>query len=329
MQSYQETQVRECLNVISFKGGGLRGVVSLVLLNALEKATGRKAFDLFDVFAGTSTGGIIAASLYIGIPTDIILESYIEMGRVVFQGKNRLPVFSPKYDQEPLRKVLTNFFDKYAPGIVTLEDAYKQAHKHFVVPFVEISPRGKARIWHLVVGSTFEKKNMQIGLVDLILSTTAAPVFFAPYEGRGIDPGLGLNNPSLLATAFMRGFFPGGVDIRLLSIGTGTANLDLEISQRGAFGIYGWLRPTNTGGTLLTRLVTDMTEQLTKGATKMFLGQENVCNVDVPLKKYIAMDKFEFVPELIKTTRTFIETSPLWNEYVNWYKDLCHKSVAV
>ena len=50
----------------------------------------------------------------------------------------------------------------------------------------------------------------------------------------------------------------------------------------------------------------------------MFLGQKNVCNVDLPLKKFIAMGKFEFVPELIKSTRNFIATNPHLGRVCKW-----------
>ena len=46
--------------ILSIDGGGIRGVLPLALLIEIEKRRGPVA-DLFDMVAGTSIGGIIAA----------------------------------------------------------------------------------------------------------------------------------------------------------------------------------------------------------------------------------------------------------------------------
>lgn len=51
------------LRVLAIDGGGIRGIIPAMLLVELEKATGRQVFELFDLIAGTSTGGILALGL--------------------------------------------------------------------------------------------------------------------------------------------------------------------------------------------------------------------------------------------------------------------------
>ena len=46
--------------VLSFDGGGVRAIAGVVFLKQLEVATGRSIFDLFDMFIGTSAGGMNA-----------------------------------------------------------------------------------------------------------------------------------------------------------------------------------------------------------------------------------------------------------------------------
>lgn len=43
--------------------GRLQGISTIRLLRQLEERTGRRIYDLFDLIAGTSTGGILAVAL--------------------------------------------------------------------------------------------------------------------------------------------------------------------------------------------------------------------------------------------------------------------------
>lgn len=49
--------------LLALDGGGIRGLMELVILAEIEKKTGRKIHELFDLVGGTSTGGIIALVL--------------------------------------------------------------------------------------------------------------------------------------------------------------------------------------------------------------------------------------------------------------------------
>jgi patatin-like phospholipase/acyl hydrolase len=45
--------------VLAIDGGGIRGIIPALILVAIEDQTKRSISDLFDMVAGTSTGGII------------------------------------------------------------------------------------------------------------------------------------------------------------------------------------------------------------------------------------------------------------------------------
>lgn len=57
------SEYSKTVRILTIDGGGARGIIPLYVLQYLEKKTGKPIADLFDVFAGTSTGGIIVAGL--------------------------------------------------------------------------------------------------------------------------------------------------------------------------------------------------------------------------------------------------------------------------
>ena len=51
------------MKVLSIDGGGIRGLIPALVLAEIERRTGRRIAELFDLIAGTSTGGILASAL--------------------------------------------------------------------------------------------------------------------------------------------------------------------------------------------------------------------------------------------------------------------------
>jgi len=49
--------------ILSLDGGGIRGLMPAMMLAELERRTNRPVAQLFDLIAGTSTGGILALGL--------------------------------------------------------------------------------------------------------------------------------------------------------------------------------------------------------------------------------------------------------------------------
>src|ERR671910_191523 len=49
--------------VLSIDGGGIRGIIPAMVLAEIEGRTGKRSAEVFDLVAGTSTGGILALGL--------------------------------------------------------------------------------------------------------------------------------------------------------------------------------------------------------------------------------------------------------------------------
>jgi predicted acylesterase/phospholipase RssA len=71
--------------ILSIDGGGARGYITLHCLAKIEELTGQPAHDIFDFYAGTSTGSLIAAGLAVGLSARELLGLYRDHIPEVFE----------------------------------------------------------------------------------------------------------------------------------------------------------------------------------------------------------------------------------------------------
>lgn len=208
--------------ILTFDGGGIRGLFTLVLLNRLTQA--QPGFlDKVDMFAGTSTGSIIAMGLAHGLTPAAGINLYQEMGQIAFQDTfldNVLDLFTligAEYSSDQLRGLLLQKF-----GDTTLGDLLARG-KYVLVPTFDLDDvKDGVRCWkpkffHNFPGSDSDEAEK---VVDVALRSSAAPTYFPSYQGY-VDGGVAANNPSMaaLAQALNGGMMQ--AEICLLSLGTG------------------------------------------------------------------------------------------------------------
>jgi Patatin-like phospholipase len=70
--------------ILSLDGGGIKGVFTASVLASIEADTKLKIADHFDLIAGTSTGGILAIGLAMGLSAEELLGFYRERGPKIF-----------------------------------------------------------------------------------------------------------------------------------------------------------------------------------------------------------------------------------------------------
>ena len=77
--------------VLAVDGGGIRGIIPALLLQAIETQTQRRICELFDLVAGTSTGGILALGLTkpgadgkVEMSAQDIIQLYEKEGSTIF-----------------------------------------------------------------------------------------------------------------------------------------------------------------------------------------------------------------------------------------------------
>lgn len=240
------------LRVLCVDGGGIRGLISALVLAELERLLEEKegrpvrVADYFHLFAGTSTGGLIALALTRPDPVAAgeLAAFYTEDGpRIFSRGLSRKlrtlwGVIGPRYGDGPLREAVSNrlgegrLAESTRDLLVTAYDMTSRAPFFF--------KRWKAR----------EDEAWNFGVVDAALSTAAAPTYFPCHElgGRAlVDGGVFAANPTVAAIAEAlgrNGDPPTSLSLEellVVSIGTGEFNLGFPPAEVRGWGDLGWI----------------------------------------------------------------------------------------
>ncbi len=211
--------------ILSLDGGGIRGVLTASLLDRLEAACPGFLAQV-DLFAGTSTGGILALGLAAGLTPADCRRLYVAEGGFIFSNSTARAVLElgnlagPRYDNDNLKRALLDEFVD-----MTLADLPRRVLiASFSVDNHPASPAAwrtwKPKFFHNYPGPESDGAQR---VVDVALRTSAAPTYFPMYQ-EFVDGGVSANNPSMCALAQALNAPTGGQkldDIRLLSLGTG------------------------------------------------------------------------------------------------------------
>ena len=233
--------------ILSFDGGGIRGLVTLALLKRLESQI-PNLIKGADLLAGTSTGGIIALGLAAGKSVDEMIALYRDNGSKILDDswwddlRDLGGLAGADYDQKNLGKILTGLFP---------DTKLKDLGKRVLIPSFNLDdgdPDATKQTWgpkffHNFPGTDSDGEEL---VVDVALDTSAAPTYF-PTHGTYIDGGVVANNPSLAAVAQTQDTrntdpVPALGDIFLLSLGTGV-NLSYVKGKNLDWGLAQWAKP--------------------------------------------------------------------------------------
>ena len=212
---------KKAYRVLSLDGGGIRGLYTASVLKSLvenfsknQSAEEKDIGKAFDLIVGTSTGGILAGGLAVGISIHKIVELYYKKGKNIFS--NPFPPDNPMKQlqwafqtkeksansNQALLQELRNIF-----GNKTMAQIYKEREIALCITAVNVRdhfPRVFQTPHHFS-----ESKEVHHKLVDILLATSSAPLFFPiarisdanknkAYEDF-VDGGLWANSPVLVA----------------------------------------------------------------------------------------------------------------------------------
>jgi patatin-like phospholipase/acyl hydrolase len=221
--------------ILSIDGGGIKGVFPAAFLCALQGKLSYPIADCFDLIAGTSTGGIIALGLGLGLTPFQILEFYKSHGSSIFPASQKMRTrikhyFSTKYRADPLKTALQEVFGDHMLG---------ESRKRLLIPSFSAST-GKIYVYKTPHDCRLMSDWNQLA-VDVAMATSAAPSYFPPYVSPSyiahLDGGMWANNPTGNAVVEAVGVL--GIDrsqIRVLSIGCTCTAQSFNLKESGMFG---------------------------------------------------------------------------------------------
>ncbi len=244
----QQYEDRDTINILILSGGGLRGLVPLNVLSYIEKKTGKKAGDLFDFVAGSSTGSITAAGLCAGddeggyrFSAKEIFDEYEANAYKIFsspwyhQWLTFFGFFAPRYLPDRKIKVL-----EYYAGDKTIGEL----KGNLLVPVYNIDTNQLEIVknWSSTSGHMHDNYLIK----DLINGASSPPMIFPPmaFLCRGkkhlfIDPAVLLTNPLLHVFLHVRTLFP-NKKLNIVHLGNGTlAGAKYSYRNMFSFGLYG------------------------------------------------------------------------------------------
>ncbi len=252
------------VRILSIDGGGIKGILPGVVLTRLAAKLQQQSenpdlriADIFDFFAGTSTGGILSLALLIPddqnrprFTAEDALNIYLDRGDEIFDVKlgRRFRTLGGTTDEKYSAKALENalldhfgqvwFHELLKPCIIS---AYDIKHGS---PFFFKQHRAENGIYNFRV-------------TDIARSTSAAPTYFEPARVMNelgspyplIDGGVFVNNPALAAYSEVRTMsfgdivHPGVEQMMIVSLGCGSKPKTYDYEKAKDWGAIGWVKP--------------------------------------------------------------------------------------
>jgi uncharacterized protein len=277
--------------ILSIDGGGIKGVFPASFLTQIEENLGRSVADYFDLIVGTSTGGIIALGLGLGLEAERILNLYKTEGPKIF-GRGgfwmRLThCLGAKYSAAPLADALKQVFGERKLG---------ESAKRLVIPSFNLET-GSVHNWKTSHHPRLEH-DYRAAVVDVALATAAAPTYFPTYRALDgvplIDGGIWANNPIAVAAVEAIGVlnWPRD-DLRILSLGCTSSPFSAGSARFRSWGKAQWVWK-------LTDLFLTAQSTSAFGMAQHLVGERNLVKRVCPiLGTNIRLDDLSEIPTLI------------------------------
>jgi uncharacterized protein len=267
--------------ILALDGGGIKGTFSAAALATWEERTGVRIVDHFDLIAGTSTGGILAIGLGLGLSAKEMLEFYRQRGPVIFPmtslaskfGHTVRHLFAPKFSQEVLlRELVAGYYRNGTPR------SLGSSKCRLLVPAYH-AIAGKSHVFRtphhpLLTGDA------NTDAAHAALATAAAPTFFSAAivgnmisESSYFDGGVWANSPAMAAIVEATCYLNIPLD-RIDVLSVGTTEEPFTVQEKRQAGVFGW-------GKTLVRLLMYAQSESSQRHAKMLAGEPRFLRLNV------------------------------------------------
>ena len=241
------------ITILSIDGGGMRGIIPALLLAEIERRTQKPISQLFNLIAGTSTGGILTLGMVKpdagGLPAYSAQQGialYETQGERIFSRSiwHRIHAVDnateEKYPSEGIETVLDEYF-----GETRLKDALTEV----LITSYDIERR---MAFFFKSRKAKQDPTYDFPMKKVARATSAAPTYFEPVkiESPGVndyyalvDGGVHSNNPAMCALVEAKVAYPDADDFLMVSLGTGEMTRPIPYDQAKGWGLVGWVRP--------------------------------------------------------------------------------------
>ena len=277
-------------NIISFDGGGIRGALSIKLLEKI-KTLNPNIVKNANMISGTSTGSLIALGLAYGISAEEISNLYSKENLEDIFDKSYSIISRAKYENDHLKEVLLSIF----PENLKLKDLGKLV----IIPSFYLGDKDnswKAMFYNNIPNSPTE----DFRVIDVAMASSAAPVFFQSYEDH-IDGGVIATDPSLASIIYAIDDDLGKKikNIRLLSFGTGYCYNSIK-EDTSKWGALDWVTSKEPDLPIIA-VTLEGISQVSQIFSKKLLD-DNYYRVNPRMDRDIPMDdvkELDYIEELV------------------------------
>lgn len=275
--------------ILAIDGGGIKGIFAASFLATVEDSIKDRVANYFDLIVGTSTGGIIALGLGLGLSAKEILAFYNESGPIIFGG-NRVFRWCrwfgiSKYSSGPLDEALNGSFGETKLG---------DSEKRLVIPCLNLE-NGEVHVYKTAHHPRL-MRDYKERAVDVALATAAAPTYFPAHRSVTgiplIDGGLWANNPVAVSVVEAISVLDWPKDsLKVLSLGC-TEPLDVNWGRRNSLGKSYWAFK-------LLDVFMHAQSNSSIGTAKLLAGHENVMRIapNLPPRRF-SLDGTKELPSL-------------------------------
>jgi len=261
--------------ILSLDGGGIKGLFAAATLAAIEEDLGGDVTRHFDLITGTSTGGIIALGLGLGLRPMQIVDFYLAEGAKIFPGwwglKKVQHWLLRKFSQQPLQEALQKVFK---------DKRLADSRKRLVIPAYNLG-EDDVYIFRTPHAERL-KRDYKLPVWKVALATSAAPTFFPCCRHidslRLIDGGVWANNPTMVGIVEAQGTLGIPLDaIHVFSIGASDP-VNHRRDKLNAGGILAWA----SGNSAIDVIMRGQSIGVNNQAT-FLLGKDHVERLNPPV----------------------------------------------